>query len=217
MLAAGGEVIAFCDADDEVVDGWVQAAWDALITGLDVVTGYVHGYASQIAGPDGTEILRESHALRVPVPTCNCAVVREAFLRLGGFDESFNRYGHEDSEFSIRARLAGLRIGFYPPMQLRFSATEDLMTLSRKLFHSGQAEVRMWVRHPEVFPNQNDLKSVTDRFGQWVIKSVRRPLLMKERKHVRQGLTSFGNVVGVLKGKRKGWGNPELIPPANRK
>ncbi len=40
------------------------------------------------------------------------AIWRTQFLSLGGFDERFTGYGAEDTEFSFRARDAGLELGF---------------------------------------------------------------------------------------------------------
>ncbi|WP_409366194.1 galactosyltransferase-related protein [Neomicrococcus aestuarii] len=97
----------------------------------------MHGYSAQPSVAEYTQVIRETNTAKIPVPNCNCAFIREAFLYIGGFDESFAKYGREDSELSIRARLAGLRIIFYPPMQVKFSPTEKTLVLSRKLLQSG--------------------------------------------------------------------------------
>ncbi|MGY5318354.1 glycosyltransferase family 2 protein [Neomicrococcus lactis] len=131
----------------------------------------------QSSGPSATGLVRETQTSRIPVPTGNCAIIRDAFVHIEGFDESFNKYGFEDSKFLIRARLAGYRVGFYPPMQIKFTPTENVLARSSKLFHSGEAETRMWARHPDVFPDQNRLRTVTKRFAQWTTASARNPRL----------------------------------------
>lgn len=76
------------------------------------------------AGPD--DFIKRSHAgrrRRLPlgplrrvrpltwkqVEGCNMAVWRDDFLRVGGFDEAFREYGHEDVDFALRLMRAGLR------------------------------------------------------------------------------------------------------------
>lgn len=46
--------------------------------------------------------------------SCNLAMRRETFLRLGGFDEDFEEAGGEDMEFAWRIRQAGLETRFAP-------------------------------------------------------------------------------------------------------
>jgi len=49
---------------------------------------------------------------------CNIAISRDELHRLGGFDERFTSWGLEDSEFSVRAHNAGMRV-----MRARASTT----------------------------------------------------------------------------------------------
>jgi glycosyltransferase involved in cell wall biosynthesis len=44
--------------------------------------------------------------------TCNVSVPRSALLAAGGFDESFNLYGWEDTELGLRLRRRGVRRAF---------------------------------------------------------------------------------------------------------
>lgn len=43
------------------------------------------------------------------VEGCNMAVWRDDFLRVGGFDEAFREYGHEDVDFALRLMRSGLK------------------------------------------------------------------------------------------------------------
>jgi glycosyltransferase involved in cell wall biosynthesis len=46
--------------------------------------------------------------------TGNVSVVKEAFLKIGGFDEKIKEYGFEDQEFGYRLKKAGYQIKFNP-------------------------------------------------------------------------------------------------------
>ncbi|HYG26109.1 MAG TPA: glycosyltransferase family 2 protein [Caulobacteraceae bacterium] len=43
------------------------------------------------------------------VEGCNMAVWRDDFLSVGGFDEAFREYGHEDVDFALRLMRSGLK------------------------------------------------------------------------------------------------------------
>ena len=44
--------------------------------------------------------------------TCNVSVSRAIFTAAGGFDETFDRYGWEDTELGVRLRARGVRRRF---------------------------------------------------------------------------------------------------------
>jgi len=54
--------------------------------------------------------------------TCNASLSREAFFRAGGFDETFDLYGWEDTELGVRLREAKCRWKF---AGMRFSGTSS--------------------------------------------------------------------------------------------
>lgn len=43
------------------------------------------------------------------VEGCNMAIYRKDLMRLGGFDESYREFGHEDVDFAIRAIRSGMK------------------------------------------------------------------------------------------------------------
>lgn len=77
-------------------------------------------------------------------PTINLAVTREAFRRVGGFDESFD-YG-SDIDFTWRAIDAGLRIRYLPDAVV----THDwggIRDEVRRSYLYGQARFRLYAKH----------------------------------------------------------------------
>ena len=106
---ASGEWLAFLDDDCQPVDGWLRALCDQADAGnVDVVEG-------RIVVPD-----KHDSPFRRYVENLNggnfwsgnLAIRRDAFVRLGTFDEDFLEAGGEDMEFGERIRRAGVRTTF---------------------------------------------------------------------------------------------------------
>jgi glycosyltransferase involved in cell wall biosynthesis len=111
-VAARGDLLAFCDADDVVSRGWLRALVVAA-EAADIVTGR-----------HSTDLLNEArvrscqsvwppdrplHGFLPIASSSNCGVWRDVFDALGGFDERRSAAG-EDVSFSWRAQLRGFRL-----------------------------------------------------------------------------------------------------------
>ncbi|MEO5664388.1 MAG: glycosyltransferase [Nocardioides sp.] len=151
-LAAEGGVIAFCDCDDVVGAGWVQAAYTAAQQ-ADMVGGSLRELLSPFRSDspliEGRAFTQASFG--TAVLSCNFAASREGFLRIGGFDESLPPYGCEDVELSMRANEAGLSIAEAPMMLVYFRRTTRPRDVLRKTYHSAQAEAVVWHRHRDLY------------------------------------------------------------------
>jgi len=101
------DAVAFCDADDVVAPGWLQALVDEL-PDADVVAGACD-FASLNGGEQGkTVVSHASHFGFLPAGLgANLAIRRAVLLRIGGFDEEL-QVG-EDIDLCWRAQLAGHR------------------------------------------------------------------------------------------------------------
>lgn len=109
---ATADVLAFVDADHEIVAGWIYAALDCLRTPtIGAVGALCHAPA------DGTWVQQGYGHLRGAVRgqrdvdwlgSGNMAVRRQAFEALGGFDASLDTC--EDVDLCHRLRAQGLRI-----------------------------------------------------------------------------------------------------------
>jgi GT2 family glycosyltransferase len=132
VARAGGEVIAFIDADGFADPGWVSGAIDELETdpGVGAVGSLVFFDASPavLNGAGATMDVRgygrdhcfgeHLEAARLPrdvLYTMACGMVcrRAAFEQVGGFDEEIVHY-YEDAEFCTRLWRAGWRVRLAP-------------------------------------------------------------------------------------------------------
>jgi glycosyltransferase involved in cell wall biosynthesis len=115
---AKGELLAFCDADDRVEPGWLEALAEAatdadLIGGAVVLAGPAHpGYMAPL-----DDLPRLMNFLPFAF-TANLAVAKSVFQALGGMDDSLRNGG--DADFCWRAQLGGFRLGFAPQARVQY-------------------------------------------------------------------------------------------------
>ena len=108
---ARGEWLAFIDDDCVADHGWLEALVREAAAGeRDVIEG-----RTMVPNKRDSPFL---HAVENSTGgcywSCNLAVRREEFWRIGGFDERFLAAGGEDMEFAWRMRREGLRPCFNP-------------------------------------------------------------------------------------------------------
>jgi GT2 family glycosyltransferase len=126
-----GEVIVFSDAHVRVPGGWCKAMLEVLSNPAVGAVGPVladmtepecKGYGVRFAGPDlQLEWLPPEAGAPHPIPLLPggfCAVRREIFDAVGGFDEGMIRWGSEDLEFSLRLWLRGYELWITPQVEV---------------------------------------------------------------------------------------------------
>jgi len=78
------------------------------------------------------------------------AYTREAFERLGGYDERFDAC--EDVEFNHRVADAKLPSYRHPDLAVHYRPRSSLMGLFRQVRRYGRGRARLMARHPDVVP-----------------------------------------------------------------
>ncbi|HEY9870609.1 MAG TPA: glycosyltransferase [Candidatus Obscuribacterales bacterium] len=109
--AASGEWLAFVDDDCLPQPGWLASIQEAAREeGVEVIEGKTV-IPEKVDNPflQGVENLTGGVFW-----SCNLAVRRETFLKLGGFDEDFLEAGGEDMEFAWRIQQRNLKAKFCP-------------------------------------------------------------------------------------------------------
>lgn len=151
LAEARGDLLAICDADDVVQQGWLRAmvasaASHALVGG--------RCRAELISSPMVVSWRGELPADRLPraidaqpfAPGGNCAVWVDVARAVGGWDEDFVA-GADDVDFSWRIARAGRSIGFAPDAVLAYRYRDGLRALVRQFFRYGITEVPLHRRH----------------------------------------------------------------------
>lgn len=144
LSAARGDVVLYCDADDEVSPDWVRCLSEPLLGGAAIAGGVavktVIESGDVIAELTGS---RESDAFFGPIGAC-FGVRRDVALRVGGFDESW-REGHDEIEFAYRVwKDLGEELLVVPAARVAYwqhEARLDVRALSRA-WRRGKAQGR---------------------------------------------------------------------------
>jgi glycosyltransferase involved in cell wall biosynthesis len=140
---AAGELLLFCDADDEVDPDWIASMVRAWRGGGDLFGGRL-----EVETGNKPEVLmwrdpiQETH---LPVGyqflpfslSANFGCTAESFRRLGGYDETFSSATGEDAELCFRAQLAGLSLSFVPDAVVAYRHRGDLRGSLRQALAYG--------------------------------------------------------------------------------
>jgi GT2 family glycosyltransferase len=148
--AARGELLLFCDGDDEVESGWITAMARAAET-ADILGGALD--RTRLNDPRWlTPDRRRTDALRPGFlafpPGANCGMRAAVFGELGGFDESY-LCGAEDTQFFWQAQLAGFTVRFVPDAVVHYRERGRLRDVARQYYGRG-------VEQPHLFRDFRD-------------------------------------------------------------
>ena len=162
-----GDVLIFLDDDMEPMSGFV-AAHLAAHPDDGVVRGVV-GAAPIVAPADAPPVTafraagfaRKLERLAAQagglaftdVYTGNFSVPAAAFRGVGGYDEAFRLYGHEDYELALRLGAAGVRFVYDAAAVARQHYAKDFRSLAANVEAEGQTAVLFALKHPEVLPH----------------------------------------------------------------
>ncbi|USQ76593.1 glycosyltransferase [Ornithinimicrobium cryptoxanthini] len=150
VRATDHELILHCDADDLVNESWVADIVRSLDQ-HDVIGGAIS--FERVNDPTVAAVLTSPTAEGPPV--CmgrtyalggNMGYRRSVWLKVGGFDESFES-GHEEVDFCWRARAAGASVGFAPTAVVFYRQRADLRTLTRQRFYFGRSFAQLYSKH----------------------------------------------------------------------
>jgi len=153
VRAAHGEAIAFCDADDEVGEGWLAAMNDALS---------IHDFVACRVDPKRLNPPRiqrifgkhpqQWEIMKAPYPPYfshagggTLGFKRHVYKAVGGFDESWPVL--TDTDFCFRARLAGFELHFVPDAVVSYRCRNTLNGLFKQACGWAKYRVRLYRRY----------------------------------------------------------------------
>ncbi|NNM98257.1 MAG: glycosyltransferase family 2 protein [Candidatus Eremiobacteraeota bacterium] len=147
VAVAEGFIVLFCDDDVVLPPGFLaahEAAHDApglVVNGAIVnVPDYEHRPKPSLANYSGAFLC-----------TCNVSIPKAAIDAVGGFDESFDLYGWEDTELGVRLRESGMRRRFSWDAflwHIKKPSEETLDVLARKAVEKARMARRFIDKSP---------------------------------------------------------------------
>lgn len=149
---ARGRFLLFCDADDIVADDWVEQMANALAQ-HPAVGGHIE---EESLNPPRVRAWRPAATPgQLPVPFgllpapigANCGVWREAYEKVGGFDDSFRGAAGEETDLFWRIQLAGYQLGYAPAGVVAYRHRPDLRSLLRQWRGYGQGRAHLAARY----------------------------------------------------------------------
>jgi glycosyltransferase involved in cell wall biosynthesis len=145
---ASGELIVYCDADDEVAPGWLAAmtaaAVDADLVGgeLEHVTLNEPTAIAARAWPYGNGRLAVALGFRPFAYGATFAIWRDVFDALDGWDENFRHF--TDVQMSWRAQGAGYRLAFAPDAIVHYRLRSSPGAVFHQHFRYARDEPRLY-------------------------------------------------------------------------
>jgi len=194
VAAAAGDALAFCDADDVVAPGWLDACVEAL-AGADVVAG---AFDFGALNGDQAAVPMEyyaSHFDFLPAGLgANLAVRTAAFREVGGFDQTL-RAG-EDIDLCWRLQLRGHRFESAPRAVVAKRERSEARTRRLQLVSYGRHDAVLYRRFRGDGMRRNDW--LTLKTYAWLL--VNAPLTVVGRSRRRTWSRAFFLRLGRLRG-----------------
>jgi glycosyltransferase involved in cell wall biosynthesis len=168
--AATGSVLLFCDADDVVAPGWVEAMRTALL-GAEAAGGALE---MDLLNPGMPPVQRHPAGLPVAAGflpralTANLGVRTSVWRSLGGLAEDYG-YGAEDTEFCWRLQLAGHRLVHAPAAEVHYRVRSTWAGATRKAYRHGVARARLFRDYRSAGMPQPRLLGVAYRWARLVV------------------------------------------------
>jgi GT2 family glycosyltransferase len=108
-------------------------------------------FRHQVFGRKLAALASRAGDLRITdVYTGNFSIRRDVFGNVGGFDEEFRIYGHEDYEFALRLSARGVTFVFAPDAIARQSYSKSITELVEDIVSEGSTAVLFADKHPQM-------------------------------------------------------------------
>lgn len=143
VRAAAAPYLIFCDDDDIVCHGWVEAHWQAFQGGASLVAGAVSRFtpSGDALGVEGTVNRLGKGELQYPNGS-NCGFTRAAFDAVGGYNESHLGPG-EDALFFLTAVDAGFPLTLVPDARIQWISRGSARAAFKQHLAYGRGTIRV--------------------------------------------------------------------------
>ena len=191
IRAARGTIVVLLDDDMEAAPGFLAAHSHAH---EGAVERAVVGAAPIVVSPDSPPFVRymangfRSRLERLAQPgyrlrfrdvyTGNFSARRNVLLAVGGFDDAFRIYGHEDYELALRLQKTGVELTYCADASAHQHYEKTFAAFARDGIARGRTAVLFASKHPEI---AGGIKLSEYHQGPWRWRALRALLLLVSR------------------------------------
>jgi glycosyltransferase involved in cell wall biosynthesis/GT2 family glycosyltransferase len=156
-----GSIILFVDdhiiVDKKLIEEHLSFHKNLRNTNVGVIRGRIEFTESSDETPKQTKYLPEDRTKKfkdeqnplMMFHTNNISVRKDAFVKVGGFDEDFREYGFQDQELGYRLRRAGYKYKFNPnAVGYIFRVEDNYEKWCDKAVQAGRSAVLFYRKHP---------------------------------------------------------------------
>ena len=179
ISASAAPLLLFCDADDRVHPGWLEAYWRAFGDGAALMGGSLRRVAgASTAEEEDTPDVVWQHGLNdylgfLPWATgANCGLARTVVDACGPFDETY-RGGGDETEFFWRAQLAGFGLRFVGDAAIDYVRRPSSAGVYRQNRDFGRSHVRLFVQFRQHGMRRRFGAQMTGALGRTVVRLAR--------------------------------------------
>ena len=126
------------------------------------------------------------------IPGLNMVVKSDDFSKLGGFNGHFS-FSCEDSEFCLRARKGGYRLGFNPRQILFHRAPETYIELLTKFFKYGFCNGKLGKTILENTWNEMEIVPIFEG-----IEKIKKEPTIVVGRYIKDIIYRFGKLIGKM-------------------
>lgn len=146
---ARGPVVAFCDADDRVTDGWLEAMHDAL-QASELVAGSTEGdslnqQTTSVSWTPGGLHIKPYLPYLPATGAHNLGIHKSVFEEVGGFHEAMRTI--QDTDLCWRVQLAGYRLEHHPEVRIHIRKRDGLRATFRQAYLGGRGDRQLHYRY----------------------------------------------------------------------
>lgn len=202
-LAASGEFLLFCDADDIAAPGWLAAMANAArfadIVGGRVEEESLNRYPVTWRHDFPKDGLPVALGFLPHAPGCNLGIRAAVLHEVGGWNEEY-AVGGPEVELSWRAQLKDFKLAYVPNAVVHYRHRESLWALARQRYRYGIGAVRLYRDFRSYgIPRDNLLAGV--RVWKWLL--LQTPQLIRGPKKrsvwVRDASYALGMLIGIIR------------------
>jgi glycosyltransferase involved in cell wall biosynthesis len=198
--AANGDFLAFCDADDEVGNGWLEALAEAFV-GNDFVASKFDSEKMNALWIQKTRTNTQKDGIQKYNPSyffhaggSGIGIKRILHEKIGGFDESMMVL--EDTDYCFRMGLAGVTLTFVQNAVVHVRYKDTLWGIYKQAFLWGKGNVKLYKRYRKLGMPQYDWKTGLYKWR----RILKKPLWIRSRMDLARWLWHLGWSSGRLAG-----------------